>query len=95
MNVNSPLPKLDEIQFIAKHSNALIIGISEFKLDSSIFDSEVDIVGYDIIRMNRSRWEVGSHVILKNRYLIIISNVFVRHFSVIKAIFGRHVILAT
>ena len=36
LNVNNLLPKIDEIRFIAKQSNASIIGISECKLDPSI-----------------------------------------------------------
>ena len=49
------LPKIDEICFIGKKSSASINGISESKQDSSFLNSEVDIVGYDIIRLNRSR----------------------------------------
>ena len=55
LHVDSLLPKIDEICFIAKQSYASIIGISESKLDSSILNSEVDIVDYDIIRMDHSR----------------------------------------
>ena len=40
----SVLSKLDKIRFIAKQTNASIIGIWEPKLDSSILDSEVGIV---------------------------------------------------
>ena len=71
------IPKIDKIRFIAKQSNSLITGISESKLDSSIFDDKVDNVGYDIIRMDCCRRAGGSHVISKNGYLIIKSQVFV------------------
>ena len=43
MNLNSLLPKIDDIHYIAKQSNASIIGISKSKLDSTILNSEVDI----------------------------------------------------
>ena len=43
LKINSLLPKMDEIRFITKHSNASIIGISESKLDWSILNSELDI----------------------------------------------------
>ena len=46
-------PKIDEIRFFPKQSNASIIGISESKLDSSILNSEVVIEGYDLIRVDR------------------------------------------
>ena len=55
LNVNSLLPKIAEICFIAKQPNASIIGISESRLDSSILNSEADVIGCDIIRMDRSR----------------------------------------
>ena len=43
LNVNSLLSKIDEIPFIAKQLNTFIIGISEFKLNSSILTSELEI----------------------------------------------------
>ena len=55
LNINSLAPRTDEIRFIAKQSNASIIGISESKLDSSILNSELDIDDYDLIRLDRSR----------------------------------------
>ena len=54
LNINSLLPKIDEIRFIAKQSNASITGISESKLDSSILNSELDIDEYNLIRLDRS-----------------------------------------
>ena len=36
LNINNLIPKIDEIRFTAKQSNASIIGISESKLDPSI-----------------------------------------------------------
>ena len=53
LNVNRLLTKTDEICFTGKQSNASINGISEFKLDSSFLNSEVDILGYQIFRLNR------------------------------------------
>ena len=50
LKINSLLPKMDEIRFITKHSNASIIGISESKLDWSILNSELDIEEYDLIK---------------------------------------------
>ena len=80
LNVNSLLPKIEKTRSIAKQSNASIIRISKSRLDSSILTSEVDSVGYDIIRMDRSRR--GDRIacdITKSlsHYLIIISQVFV------------------
>ena len=55
LNINSLLLKIDEIRFIAKQSNASIIGISGSKLESSILSSELDIDQYNLIRLDRSR----------------------------------------
>ena len=60
LDVNSLLPKVTEISFIAKWPNALITRISELKVDESILKSKIDIVGYDVIWMEQSfeerRW---------------------------------------
>ena len=42
MNINSLPPKIDDIHYIGKQSNASIIAISKSDLDSSILNSEVD-----------------------------------------------------
>ena len=55
LNINSLLLKINEILFIAKKSNASVIGISGSELDQYILNSEVDIEGYDVIKMGLSR----------------------------------------
>ena len=55
LNVNSLLPKIDELRNIAKCSNAAVIGITETKLDNTVYDSEVTIDGYSIVRNDRNR----------------------------------------
>ena len=55
LNINSLLPKIDELQYIAKNSNAAVIGISESKLDNTIYDSQVAIDGYKIVLNDRNR----------------------------------------
>ena len=55
LNVNSLLPKIYEIRYIATLSNAAIIGISESKLDDSVLDCEVNICGYDLLRCDRNK----------------------------------------
>ena len=46
LNINSLLPKIDELREIVKISNATIIGIIETKIDNSINDSEISSDGY-------------------------------------------------
>ena len=55
ININSLLPKIDEIRHMTKITNAAIVGIGETKLDESILSSEIDIEGYDLLRLDRSR----------------------------------------
>ena len=43
LNINSLLPKIDELRNIAKLSNAAVIGIGESKLDDSVLSSEIHI----------------------------------------------------
>ena len=46
MNINSLLPKVDELTEIVKISNPTVIGITETKLDNLVSDSEISIDGY-------------------------------------------------
>ena len=54
ININSLLPKIEELCRIACQSKAAVIGISESKLDNSIFDSEIEIDGYNILSFDRN-----------------------------------------
>ena len=47
--------KYDEICYIAKLTNATVIGLSETKLDNAVWSSELEIEGYDLVRSDRSR----------------------------------------
>ena len=49
LNVNSLLPKIDKIRYLAERFNAAVIGITESKLDESIFQSEIQIDNYDLL----------------------------------------------
>ena len=49
ININSLLPKIDELKCIANNAKAAIIEITESKLDHTIPDLEVDLPGYDIL----------------------------------------------
>ena len=55
LNINSLLPKTDELKEIVKISNPTVIGIAETKFDNSIGDSEISIHGYCDIRHDRNR----------------------------------------
>ena len=49
LNINSLLPKIDELRHMARFSNAAIVGISKSKLDRSIINSEIRIDNYDLL----------------------------------------------
>ena len=55
LNVNSLLPKIDELSYVVKLSNAAAIGITESKLDNCILDSEIEIDNYQILHCDRNR----------------------------------------
>ena len=55
ININSILPKIDEVRQIAKLSDASIIGISESKLDETVLEGEICIDGYELVRADRNR----------------------------------------
>ena len=55
ININSLLPKIIEVCYIANITNVSIIGISETNLDETIWSSELEVNGYDLVKLNRSR----------------------------------------
>ena len=54
-NINSLLPKIEELRIIAKPINAVIIGNSESKLDESVLEPEIQTDDYNILWCHRSR----------------------------------------
>ena len=59
LNINSLSSKIEELRQIAKNTNSAVIGLSETKLDKTIFDSEVSIPNYSLIRKDRNRKSGG------------------------------------
>ena len=55
ININSLLPKIEELHHIACQSNAAVIGISKSKLGNSIFDSDIQNDGSKTLRFDRNR----------------------------------------
>ena len=55
LNINSILPKFDEIRYIAASTNATVIGISESKLDKTIILLENQISNYELLRCDRNK----------------------------------------
>ena len=65
-NINSLLPKIDELRYIAKLTNAAVIGISESKLDDSVPTSEIQVDEYDLLRCDRNRHGGGVACYVRN-----------------------------
>ena len=63
ININSLLPKIDEVRYITNVTNASIIGVSETKLDETIWSSELEVDCYDLVRLDRSRRGGGASYI--------------------------------
>ena len=66
LNINSLLPKIDELRHIAKTSKVSVIGITETKLDESVLNSEVNIEGYNVLRLDRNRNGGGVACYIRN-----------------------------
>ena len=68
ININSLLPKIDELKRIANKAKA-IIGITESKLDLTAPDIEVSLPGYDILRCDKNRNGGGVACYNKERFM--------------------------
>ena len=83
INVNSLFPKIEEVRFIAKKSKATVLGITEIKLDGTIFDAELYIEGYSIVRCDRDRRGGGVAGYIKNDICFSTKNVLSKKLEVI------------
>ena len=66
ININSLQPKIDELWYIAKLSEAPVISISESKFDDSVLSSQIQIENYDLICSDRSRHGGGVACFIRN-----------------------------
>ena len=55
LHINSLLSKIEEHRFIAKFTNAAVIGICESKRDTSVLEQEISIDSYKILCWDRNR----------------------------------------
>ena len=67
LNINSILPKIDELRLIAHKSRAAVIGITESKIDDSVLDGEIMIDGYIPIRSDTNRHGGGVICYIRHR----------------------------
>ena len=64
LNINSLLPKIDEISYVGKLTNGNVIELSETKLDNTVLSSE-DLVRSDLVSSDHFR-RGGVACFLKN-----------------------------
>ena len=76
ININSLLPKIDELRHFAKSNNIAVLGITESKLDPSVSDSEIQIEGYELLRCDRNRHGGGVACFICKKLCFNIKNVF-------------------
>ena len=69
LNINSLLSKKDEIRYIAKPTNATVIGLNKTKLNNAVLSSELGIEGYDLVKFNRFGRGQGVACFVKNYYI--------------------------
>ena len=53
LNINKLITHIDELRILLAHNEIDILSINETKLNETIADNEVNILGYDIIRRDR------------------------------------------
>ena len=55
LNINSLLSKIEKLHFIAKSTNADVVGIRESKRDASVLEQEISIDNCKILRCDRNK----------------------------------------
>ena len=67
LNINSLLPKTNELHYIEKCSHASVIGIAETELDKTFYSSEVAVDEYSIQENDRNRKSRGEACYIRNK----------------------------
>ena len=60
------LSKIEELRYIAKSTNAAVIGICVSKHDASVLDPEIRVDNYKILRCDRNRQGGGVVCYVRN-----------------------------
>ena len=66
LKISSLLPEIEELRVKSKSFNAAIIGISEFKLEQSVLEPEIEIDDYKILRCDRNKHGGGVACYIRN-----------------------------
>ena len=76
-NVDSALPKTEEMRHLSKVTNDSEIGGSEAQLDGSVLSNGVAIEGYNLIRLNCFRERGRVACFMKHSVVTVIKPIFV------------------
>ena len=66
VNARSFIPKISELRTVAHRTRPAVVCITEFWLDSSVTDGEIQIEGYDVLRRDRNRNGGGVCAFVRN-----------------------------
>ena len=55
LNINSTLPKIEQLRSLLINSNISVLGITETKLDNTVNNEEVESNAYNLIRSDRNK----------------------------------------
>ena len=66
LNINNLLSKIEELCFIAKSTNAAVIGNCESKLDTSVLEQEISIDNSKILCCNTNRLGGAAACYIRN-----------------------------
>ena len=66
LNIKRLLPKIEKLRFIAKSTNAAVMGICESNLDTSVLEQEINIVISKILGCDRKRHGGGVACYIRN-----------------------------
>ena len=64
--------KIDELNHIAQLTNAAVFGISESKLDDSVFTSEIPIDEHDLLCCDRNRTDMEDGYLNISEIILVI-----------------------
>ena len=59
VNINSLLKHVDELRLMLPNSKIGVLAINESKIDSTVTESEISILGYNLLRRDRNRFGGG------------------------------------
>ena len=74
LNINSLLPKMEQLKLFCFENRIDIMAINETKLDSTVGDEEIHIPSYDTIRKDRTSCGGGVLLFIKSNLNFIVRN---------------------